>query len=84
MTPKPRNEHTPIPAPTRRVIVGDRQNGGQVSASVGPHRLRGRRVFIGVAELGGQTIDVSVDDARVFALALLALVDGPMAVRPEC
>lgn len=67
MIPQPRSRPD-------RVQVGDRRNGGQLSAS---RRMgeRGERVFVNAAELGGIVVDVSPQEFRRFCLEGLALVD---------
>lgn len=70
--PRQRSER---PVPPRKVVVGDRREGGQLSASVRRHGQRGRRIFVNVVEISGLTIDVSVEDARTFAIGLLAITD---------
>lgn len=64
--PRPRNEP---------VAVGDRRNGGELKAWRKPQHHRGDRVVVNAAQMAGLTVDVSVAEAREFALGLLELTD---------
>jgi len=70
--PTPCNQ--PSAAGGGRLKVGDRQGGGQLSASMQDNQ-RGRRVCVNAAEMTGVVVDVSVEEARAFALGLLELTD---------
>jgi hypothetical protein len=65
----PRHNESPE---SGRALAGQRQNGGQLSASLRTNQ-RGRRVFVNAAEISTQLVDLSVADAREFAWQLLAL-----------
>jgi hypothetical protein len=54
------------------VLAGERQHGGQLSATLHTNQ-RGRRVYVNAAELTGLLIDLSVADAREFAWRLLEM-----------
>lgn len=73
---KPRNGPPPVRSAVRagKVSVGDRKRGGQLSATLRDND-RGRRVFVNACEMSGVLVDVSVEDARAFALGLLELTD---------
>ncbi|MDT5030975.1 MAG: hypothetical protein QOC94_1146 [Actinoplanes sp.] len=67
VTAQPRN------ARPDRVQVGDRQDGGQLTARRTDTVRRGDRVVVNAAEMTGIQIDLSVEDFRRFCLAGLAL-----------
>lgn len=72
--PRRRPNQPPSASGERKVQVGDRHDGGEVSASV--KDLDGRaRLVVNAFQMLGQTVDVSLDDAAELRDGLTAMLE---------